>query len=212
MPPDHYVSRLLSTFTDVDQCETCKTFTVVKSCSECSTNQCNSCYNQHQATHNQVDTELNKSVDLSEEEMKILESIKKYLSEKEFENLVEVARNHLDGAIMKERSINCSAGSDESTNVREYVIDIAEGAILNFSKPEKFILNDIINGKPEDVKRLLRLDFTPRPYQIRMARPGLQRKNSLICLQTGAGKTFVSLSISLIFDNLMRSYFTVLYS
>jgi len=66
-----------------------------------------------------------------------------------------------------------------------------ESEIYDWSKHEKFTADDILNSRPERVKQLLRLNFTPRPYQIRMTRAGLKRENSLVCLQTGAGKTFV---------------------
>ena len=117
--------------------------------------------------------------------------MKRYLTEKEFQDFVETARDYLDNTILNEDKIATDINTNESRdNVEKQPISI-EPKVYDWSKHEKFTEYDIINGKPERIKQLLRLDFTPRPYQIRMARAGLKRKNSLICLQTGAGKTFV---------------------
>lgn len=77
--------------------------------------------------------------------------------------------------------------------------------IYDWSKHEKIDADIILNSSPERIKQLLRLNFTPRPYQIRMVRAGLRRENSLVCLQTGAGKTFVCIELVLFF--LIQSMF-----
>lgn len=67
----------------------------------------------------------------------------------------------------------------------------------------KITADDILNSQPERVKELLRLNFIPRPYQIRMIRGGLKNQNSLICLQTGSGKTFVGIFIFDLFNKFL---------
>ncbi|CAF2758274.1 unnamed protein product [Rotaria sp. Silwood2] len=192
LQPNHYISRLLSTFTDVNQCETCKQFTTVKQCSQCSNDQCDACYDKHVETHRQIKKQSNKNSDLPKEEIEILESMKSYLNEKEFEDFIQVARDYLDNAILKENQTIISSENYRSTTNMEKKSIWLEPEIYDWSKHEKLTEYDIINNKPERVQRLLRLDFIPRFYQIRMARAGLIKKNSLICLQTGAGKTFIA--------------------
>ncbi|CAF4828644.1 unnamed protein product, partial [Rotaria socialis] len=69
LSPIHYISRLLSTFTDVNECHTCKEFTTVKSCSECSKDQCHSCSAKHEETHLQIEEQPNENLELSNEEL-----------------------------------------------------------------------------------------------------------------------------------------------
>ncbi|CAF1045185.1 unnamed protein product [Rotaria sordida] len=192
LQPNHYISRLLSTFIDVNQCETCKQCTTVKQCSQCSNDQCDSCYDKHIKTHRQIKQQSNKNSDFSKEEIEILESMKNYLNEKEFEDFIQTARDYLDNAILKENQTTISIENNGSIiNIEKKSIWL-EPEIYDWSKHEKFTEDDIINSKPKRVQQLLRLDFIPRSYQIRMTTAGLKGNNSLICLQTGAGKTFIA--------------------
>jgi superfamily II RNA helicase len=191
--PSHFISRLLASFTDVNQCETCKDFTTVKQCSQCAKDQCDLCYNKHEETHNQPEKQSHRNSDnLSPEEIEILELIKNSLTVKEFEDFLQTAKSHLNYTVLNE---NRKVTSIDNYNTEMKPI-VVEGEIYDWSKHEKFTADDIINSKPERVKQLLRLNFTPRPYQIRMVRAGLRKDNSLVCLQTGAGKTFVRIFIS----------------
>ncbi|CAF3376015.1 unnamed protein product [Rotaria socialis] len=192
LSPIHYISRLLSTFTDVNECHTCKEFTTVKSCSECSKDQCHSCSAKHEETHLQIEEQPNENLELSNEELEILEPIKSYLSKKEFEDFIQTARNHVDRAILKQDKTIVYIPRNGSTVSVEKTPIWSDPEIYDWSKHERFSESDIINSKPERVRQLLRLDFNPRPYQIRMARPGLAGKNSIVCLQTGSGKTFIA--------------------
>ncbi|CAF1411589.1 unnamed protein product [Rotaria sp. Silwood1] len=192
LQPNHYISRLLSTFTDVNQCETCNQFTTVKQCSQCSSDQCDACYDKHIETHNQIKKQSNKISNFSKEENEILESMKSYLNEKEFEDFIQTARDYLENAIIKEDRTIISNEKNGSTTNNEKNLIWLEPEIYDWSKHKKLTEYDIINNKPERVQQLLRLDFIPRPYQIRMARTGLKKENSVICLQTGAGKTFIA--------------------
>ncbi|UJR31193.1 hypothetical protein I4U23_018699 [Adineta vaga] len=190
----HNVSRLILSFSDVNLCETCKQFTTVEECPQCSKDQCDSCAEKHAETHRQPEKHsIENAVHFSDEEKRILESIEKSLTKNEYEDFVHTAKVYLNYAISKSNGINSSIGIAESKLITE------EKSILpikpipyDWSKHEKFDADDILNSKPERVKQLLRLNFTPRPYQIRMIRAGLKKQNSLVCLQTGAGKTFVA--------------------
>jgi len=117
--------------------------------------------------------------------------MKNYLNEKEFEDFIQIARDYLDNAILKENQTIISIENNESIINMEKKSIWLESEIYDWSKHEKFTEYDIINSKPKRVQQLLRLDFIPRSYQIRMTTAGLKGNNSLICLQTGAGKTFV---------------------
>lgn len=128
---------------------------------------------------------MQKLTELSSEEMEILRSIERYLTKEEFEVLVQTARMYLDDAARKVPMISLPDESDLSP------IEIEPTENYDWSKHPKITVDDFSNSQPERVKKLLRLDFLPRRYQIRMIRPGLKNENSLVCLQTGAGKTFV---------------------
>ena len=186
LPSKHVVTKLLSSFAEVNLCETCKKFTDVEACSQCQHDQCASCRNKHEQTHKPTSLRtIHTSNELSSEEMGILQLIERYLTREEFEALVQTARMYLNDAAYKEPVINLPDEIDESTMATESI------GIYDWSKHQKITVDDIINSQPERVKKLLRLDFLPRPYQIRMIKPGLKNQNSLVCLQTGAGKTFV---------------------
>ncbi len=188
----HVVTKLLSSFTDVNQCETCQEFTSVEPCSQCSKDQCDSCLHQHEEKHNQIKKQSEINLDqLSKEELEILQSIKNDLTEKEFEDFIETARRHLNNAISKGNGTNTSSESNGPAINLEKKAFWTEPEIYDWTKHEKFTADDVISSRPERVRKLLRLDFLPRPYQIRMVRAGLKKENSLVCLQTGAGKTFV---------------------
>lgn len=119
--------------------------------------------------------------------MNIIQSIKDHLTENEFEDFIETARNYFEGGLSLRNGLKTSTST---SNIEKKVV-FSEPKVYDWSKHENFTANDIINSNPERAQQLLRLNFTPRPYQLRMARPGIERKNSIICLQTGAGKTFV---------------------
>ena len=198
--PKHYVTKLLASFMDVNQCETCKTFTNVEACSQCQQDQCESCQNQHEAKHFQTSRQSSQTVDqLSSEELEILQAIRKDLTEQEFDDLLRIAKLHLNDALSQgtgspTSNDGMSKGNptDGSTLKKESNCFWPETAeAYDWSKHQKITADDILNNRPERVKELLRLNFLPRPYQIRMIQPGLKRRNTLICLQTGAGKTFV---------------------
>jgi len=192
LPLKHTVSRLLSSFTDVNQCETCKEFKTVQQCLQCYKDQCDSCYDKHEETHYQTKKQSNINLDnLSKEEMDILQSIKNDLTENEFKDFIETASRYLHNAISKRNGMSTSMENHESITTIEKKPVWIEPEIYDWSKHERFTADDILNSQPERVKVLLRLNFTPRPYQIRMVRAGLKKENSLVCLQTGAGKTFV---------------------
>lgn len=130
--------------------------------------------------------ELNINLEnLSKEELKILELIKNDLTEKEYEDLVQTARMYLHQAISKKNLADTPIENGEKKPVW------TEPEIYDWSKHEKLTADMILNSSSERIKQLLRLNFIPRPYQIRMVTPGLKKENSLVCLQTGAGKTFV---------------------
>jgi superfamily II RNA helicase len=198
LPVKHFITKLLSSFTDVNQCETCKEFTTVESCLQCYKDQCDSCRDKHEETHDQTKNQVNTNIEeLSKEELEILESIKKNLTEQEFEDLIQTAKSYLNGALSKDNGTSISIKHSASTSDTEKKPFWSEETIYDWSKHEKFTADDILKSKPERVRELLRLNFTPRPYQIRMVGAGLKRENSLVCLQTGAGKTFVCIIIYL---------------
>lgn len=209
----HYVAKLLASFTDVNQCETCKTFTDVEPCSQCQQDQCESCRNQHEKKHMRLDRQSSQILDeLLENELEILQAIRKDLTEQEFDDLLRTAKMYLNDAISKSTRANTSndviskgIGSsvfNETTSEFDLMIESMPKAecqffsseateVYDWSKHPKITADDILNTQPERVMELLRLNFLPRPYQIRMIQPGLKHRNTLICLQTGAGKTFV---------------------
>ena len=214
LSPNHHVSRLLASFPDVNQCETCRQFTIVQPCSQCSKEQCDACVGKHEDTHQQKNSKPNTSVELfSAEEKRILQSIKSKLTDKEFEDFMQVANTYLHGAATKtankyERtailasptrssspSINSKSSDSPNVTTDETLFLPQAELIYDWSTHEKFTADDILRSRPERVKQLLRLGFMPRPYQIRMTSTGLRNGNSLVCLQTGAGKTFVSTSL-----------------
>ncbi|CAF0876492.1 unnamed protein product [Adineta steineri] len=205
LSPKHPTSRLISTFNDVNQCETCKTFTTVEKCSKCLKDQCDTCLDKHIETHNQIKKQVNTSPDgLSKDEKELLESLKNILTEKEYEDFVQTAKLYLNDAIVKGNGTNKSSRSNESPVNIEKTPFLVEAKPYDWSEHERFTADDILNSKPERVKQLLRLNFTPRPYQIRMVRCGLKKENSLVCLQTGAGKTFVAGIVAKFFYILSR--------
>lgn len=198
LPVKHIINKLLSSFTDVNQCETCKEFTTVESCLKCYKDQCDSCRDKHEETHNQKKKQVNTDIEqLSKTELEILETIKNDLTEQEFEDFIQIAKLYLNNALSKGNGTSISIEDDTSTSSVEKKPIWIEQSIYDWSKHEKFTADDILTSKPERVQELLRLNFTPRPYQIRMARAGLKYQNSLVCLQTGAGKTFVRIIIYL---------------
>lgn len=186
----HVVMHLLTTLPDVNRCETCPEFTRLTTCAQCLKSHCKLCESTHAETHRARNEPAKSSLDdFTPEEQRILESIRDDLTENEYEQFVHTARVHLNQAIAKgnEPSVSDQTG-DSPTSV-----NAAEASVYDWSRHPKLNADDVLRSKPERVKELLRLEFTPRPYQIRMVRAGLKRENSLVCLQTGAGKTFVSI-------------------
>ena len=194
LPPNHHVSRLLASFTDVDRCETCKNFTEVKPCSTCSKGQCESCVNAHENDHHRKTNQTSpENTDrLTTDERDILESIRDRLTEKEFEDFIETARLYLHAAVLGEKQTSTRIHHDEPIDRPVERTRLTPAKDYDWSKHERFTAEDILGGTPERVQHLLRLAFTPRPYQIRMTQASLKKANSLVCLQTGAGKTNVS--------------------
>jgi superfamily II RNA helicase len=196
LPSNHHVCRLLASFTDVDRCETCKNFTEVKPCSTCSKGQCESCFEAHaDEQHRRTNQKLPNNTDrLTADEREILELIRDQLTEKEFEDCIETARLHLHAAVLNGKQKSARIPNDEPVDRLVQQTQPTPTQAYDWSKHERFTADDILYGTPERVKHLLRLAFTPRPYQIRMTRAALKKANSLVCLQTGAGKTNVSAS------------------
>lgn len=192
MPVKHPVSKLLSSFTDVNQCETCQNFTTVEACAQCGKDQCENCQQTHDEGHKQVKTkQVHENFDeLSQDELDILETLRNDLTEQEFEDFISVAKKYLNGAILK-----CNEKPEykqvTTINVKENFF-LKEEPVYDWSKHEKFTADNIDPSAPQIVQKLLRLNFTPRPYQLRMIQMALRKQNTLVCLQTGAGKTFVS--------------------
>ena len=140
----------------------------------------------------------------TDREQQILESLRTILTEKEYEEFVYIAQQHLYQAAVAADVPGSSSSVTPSSPITSNTTDepkmqkepkpIVYSPLLpyDWSKHPRFTADDIVPSNPKRVKELLRLNFDPRQYQIAMARGGLRRENSLICLQTGAGKTFIA--------------------
>ena len=146
-------------------------------------------------THHKQKKQSTMNSNFSNEELEILEMMKKCLTEKEYQNFIEVVNEYLDSSLSEDNIVTRFPNHESSSKAVENKSSSAEPESFDWSQQNKLTVENIIHSKPERIQQLLRLDFTPRPYQIRMARPGLEQNNSLVCLQTGAGKTCVSILI-----------------
>ena len=136
------------------------------------------CESNHDETHQLV---TRKSLDdirnFNDEEQKLIQTIRSVLNEEEFENFLTVLEEHLTPAALESHETTTSFESD--------------GTNYDWSKHPIIAADLCLQNDPQKIRDLLRLDFLPRPYQIRMIRAALEEKNLLVCLQTGAGKTYV---------------------
>lgn len=190
---NHHVCRLLSAFVDVDQCETCFKFTHVQLCSACPKNQCNECLSKHFEKYHRPQTQeiaKTKIIDaFSDKEKQIIESMKNILTAKEFDDFIFIARQHLHQAAVFSDVKPMSLSPPIVPSPPK--IENSTVSIYDWSKHPKMTSEELLSSQPKRVKEFLRLGFEPRQYQISMTRAGLRGENLLICLQTGAGKTFV---------------------
>ncbi|CAF0782585.1 unnamed protein product [Didymodactylos carnosus] len=199
LPQSHQITKLLTRLEDIDLCFKCKDFTDIQKCDECKQTFCENCINDHQHKKSTVSspTILNKSNlnDFTSAEIAIIESVKEILTEKEYIDFIAVTRMYLKNPIKNSKEGYRPSTIAQSTTTISKNFNFKE--FLNTEVPYDWMRHEHVTQEnillsPQRAKNLLRLDFVPRAYQLRMARHGLNKTNSVVCLQTGAGKTWVA--------------------